>query len=179
MPQRPIQTRPPDLLEHDGVCGPQDVETLSGDVTDDPDGEPWAGEWLAPHDLLGQPKLLADGADFVLEQVSQRFDELEMHVVWETPDVVVALDLGGILGAGFDHIGVQRALYQVGGVVNVFRHLLEDTNEGFADDLPLALRVGDAGKGFEESVLRLDVHQVHVERASERLFHLRPFAFPE
>ena len=102
-----------------------------------------------------------------------------MHVVGEPADIVVALDLGGILGAGLDHIGVQRALYQVGGVVYVLRYLLEDADEGLADDLPFLLRIGDAGKTFEEAVLRLDVHQVHVEGAAERLFHLRRFAFPE
>ena len=50
-------------------------------VADDAHGEAGTGERLAPHDLLGQAELLADRAHLVLEQVAQRLDEVELHVV--------------------------------------------------------------------------------------------------
>ena len=63
---------------------------LGRDRADDAHREPGPGERLAPHDLLGQAELLADRAHLVLEQVAQRLDELEVHVVGEPADVVVA-----------------------------------------------------------------------------------------
>ena len=43
----------------------------------------------------------------------QRFDQLELQVVGEPTDVVVALDVGGAgAAAGLDDVGVERALHQ-------------------------------------------------------------------
>ena len=74
--------------------------------------EPGPGERLAPHDLLGQPELLADRAHLVLEQVAQRLDELEVHVVGEAADVVVRLDDRVVGAARLDDVGVERALHE-------------------------------------------------------------------
>src|SRR3546814_16685816 len=43
---------------------------------------------------LGQPELEADLADLVLEQGAQGLDQLELQVVGQPTDVVVALDVG-------------------------------------------------------------------------------------
>ena len=48
------------------------------------------GERVPPHDLGGQPELLADQPDLVLEQRPQRLDELELQVLGQPADVVVA-----------------------------------------------------------------------------------------
>ena len=42
----------------------------------------------------GRPSSVADLAHLVLEQAAQRLDQLELHVVGQAADVVVALDLG-------------------------------------------------------------------------------------
>ena len=42
--------------------------------------------------LFGEAELASDVADFVLEQLSQRLDELEFHSRLEAPDVVMRLD---------------------------------------------------------------------------------------
>ena len=84
-----------------------------GDLADDPDGQPRAGERVPPDDRGGQPELLADGADLVLEQGPQRLDQPELQVVGQPADVVVALDVGRALAAaGLDHVRVERALDQ-------------------------------------------------------------------
>ena len=69
---------------------------LGRDLADDADAEPGPGERLAPDDLVGQAELGADRAHLVLEQVAQRLDQLEAHVLGEAADVVVALDRGGV-----------------------------------------------------------------------------------
>ena len=43
------------------------------------------------------------------------------------------------------------------------------SDELLADDLALALRVGDAGELLEEALLGLDVHEVDLERVAERV----------
>jgi len=56
-------------------------------------------ERLALHDRLRQAQLQADPADFVLEQQPQRLDQLELQVVRQAADVVMALDVRGALAA--------------------------------------------------------------------------------
>ena len=61
----------------------------------------------------GQPELLADQPDLVLEQRAQRLDELELEVVGQPAHVVVGLDVRGAgAAAGLHHVGVERALHE-------------------------------------------------------------------
>ena len=112
LPDLAVQPGAPDLLDHDRVGLLQDLDALGRDRADDAHREPRARERLAPHDLLGQPELLADRAHLVLEQVAQRLDELEVHVVGEAADVVVRLDVGVVGAARLDDVGIQRALHE-------------------------------------------------------------------
>ena len=83
------------------------------DRADDADAQAGAGERLALHDRLGQAQLRADAPDLVLEQQPQRLDQLELQVVRQAADVVVALDVGRALAAaGLDDVRVERALDQ-------------------------------------------------------------------
>ena len=64
-------------------------------------------------------------------------------------------------------------------VAELARLVLEDADELLADDLPLLLRVGDAGEPREEALLRLHVHERDVEVVAERLDHLLRLALPQ
>ena len=111
---------------------------LGRDLADDPHAEAGPGERLAPHHLVGQAELDAEAADLVLEQVAQRLDQLQRHVLGQPADVVVALDHGGraVGAAALDEVGVQRALDEELGLGQPAGVLLED-----ADELsPIALR---------------------------------------
>ena len=68
------------------------VDPFGGDLAQDAHAQAGPGERLTQHDLVGQAELLAELADLVLEQVAQRFDELQRHVVGQATDVVMALD---------------------------------------------------------------------------------------
>ena len=92
---------------------------------------------------------------------------------------MVALDLGGVPGARFDHVGVQGPLHQEPGIGEVGGHLLEDPDEGLPDDLALLLGIGDPGQGAEEAVGGLHVDQVDVEVGPEGLLHLLGLAGPQ
>src|SRR5271157_5466462 len=51
-----------------------------------------AWKWLTLKNLLGHAEIAADFADFVLEEVFERLDELELHALGQASDVVMALD---------------------------------------------------------------------------------------
>ena len=62
---------------------------------------------------FGRSELQAGLAHFVLEELAERFDQLEVHVLRQAADVVMALDeRGGIAGDrdALDHVGIKRAL---------------------------------------------------------------------
>ena len=110
-----------------GVGAAQGVQAVGGDLADDPDGQSRARERLARNDFLGQAELATHRADLVLEQQPQRLDELELQVVGQAADIVVALDVGGARSAaGLDDIGIQRALHQELDVRTAIAHDISD-----------------------------------------------------
>src|SRR6185369_13018795 len=96
----------------DRVRVAQRVESLLRRLAaDDADRKAGTRKRLAPDEPLRQAELGADGADLVLEERAQRFDELELEVLGEAADVVVGLDRRRAgAAAGLDHVGVERPL---------------------------------------------------------------------
>ena len=78
-----------------------------------PNGETRAGEGLAIDNLLRQAELQPCLPYFIFKQLPQRLDQLEMHLVRQPADIVMALDhLRGIAfdRDAFNHIRIKRAL---------------------------------------------------------------------
>ena len=129
---------------------------------------PGPGERLAPDQALGEPELGADRAHLVLEQGAQRLDELELQVVGQPADVVVGLDRRRPgAAAGLDDVGVQRPLHEEVRVADLRRLLLEDADELGADDLALALGLGDAAQLVQEARLGVDGDERDLEGVAE------------
>jgi hypothetical protein len=92
--------------------------------------------------LVGQAQRDAQLADFVLEQLAQRLEQLEVEGFGQAADVVVALDGVGLAGLGagrLDHVRVDGALGQPLGAGQLGGFGLEDLDELAADDLALGL----------------------------------------
>ena len=100
----------------------------------------------------GRPSSSPTCAHLVLEQAAQRLDQLEVHVVGQAADVVVRLDLGRVLGARLDDVGVERALHEERASSMPPRRLLEHADEQLADGLALLLGIDDAVEPLEEAV---------------------------
>jgi hypothetical protein len=86
-------------------------------------------------------------AHLVLEQFAQRLDQLQLHEVGQSADIVVALDRRRGAAAGrdaLDHVGIERALGQEVGAVDLLGFAVEHVDELAADDLALGLRITDA-----------------------------------
>ena len=157
------------LFPDDRVGVLQHRDLVAGDLADDADTKSRTGERLTPDDLVGKTEFCTNLAHFVLEQRPQGLDEFEVHVVGKTTDVVMALDLGCVLGSGFDDIRVQRSLHEETGVVETDLRILEDTDEEFADRLALFLGIGDAFESIEESIAGADMDQFDSLMTLERL----------
>ena len=84
-----VKTSSLDLLNEDvvGLAGNGDL--LGSNLTEDTDGDTRSWEWMAPDEILGDTKVGTELADFILEELAEGFDKLEVHVLKETTDVLV------------------------------------------------------------------------------------------
>jgi hypothetical protein len=180
-----VETGLADLLDEDlvGVLG--DLDLLAGDGTEDTDGESRSGEGVTADEVSGDVEETTEGADFVLEELTKGLDELELHVVEETTDVVVRLDRcrGTLERDRLDDIRVQSSLEEeldlavvaASGLdlsVDLSSLRLEDLDEGVADDLALLLGVLNASELVEEKVGSVDDGKVHAKVLAEHLVDL-------
>src|SRR5205085_8741342 len=115
LPKLVVETRTADLIEQDRVSLPEGLEPLARDLADDPDREAGTGERMPPDHPLRQPELLADSAHLVLEQEAERLDELHVHLLRQTADAVVRLELGGaaLASARLDHGRAEAACDEI------------------------------------------------------------------
>ena len=90
-----------------------------------------------------------------------------MQVVGQAADVVVRLD-----GAAFQDVGIDGALRQKLDAVLLAGFLFEHADELGADDLALALRLGDARQLIQKAVYRVDVDEVGVHLIAEHRHYL-------
>src|SRR5512134_3421047 len=108
---------------------------------------------MAEHHLARQAEGETELAHFVLEQLAQRLEKLEVQGLGQAANVVVRLDGGGLLGlrAGrLDDVGIYRSLGEPFRVPDLLRLALEDLDEMPADDLALLFRIRLALQGGKE-----------------------------
>ena len=109
LPDLVVQPSFSDFVEIDVVGLAQAFQFLGGDLTGKADGEARTGKGMTADKSRRQSQFTAQGADFILEQFAQRFDQFQFHVGGQAADIVVALD-GDRRPAGgrdtFDHIGI-------------------------------------------------------------------------
>ena len=120
-----------------------------------------------------------------LKQLAKGLDELELHVVEESSDVVVRLDgrAGPLEADALDDIRVERSLKQPldlsslsSSVLELLLQpcglLLEDLDEGVSDDLALLLGVEDTLELAKEQLRRVDHSEVDAEILAKHLVDL-------
>ena len=135
-------------LARDDVRRPRAGRSFSG-VTSPRQrtARPGPGKGWRSTRLEGRPELAAERPHLVLEELAQGLDQLQLEVVGQAADVVVALDGGrgaAVGGHRLDHVGVERALAEEARILEAGRLLAEHLDELVADDLALALGIGDA-----------------------------------
>ena len=73
----PIQPGLLDFVDHDRVGLAEHVQSLLGHFAEAAHGQAGAGKRMPPDDVFRQAQLQAQAADFVLEQIPERLDQLE------------------------------------------------------------------------------------------------------
>jgi len=117
-------------------------------------------------------ELTAEFAHLVLEQHAQRLDQFQLHGLGQAAHIVMRLD-GDARAArrrhALDHVGVERALGEKVGVLDLLALLLEHLDEQPADDLAFSFRVAHAFKRAQEALARVDRDQRNVVVPAEQL----------
>ena len=122
-------------------------------------GQSRPGEGMPSEQIGAQAELAAQFAHLVLVKQAQRFDEavLGNQLLNAGHAVVMGLDqIGFRRSAGLDRVGVNRALAQDPVVVEIVARLqdrLLHSDECFAYDVTLLLRIGDSLQGSQEPLL--------------------------
>src|SRR4030095_10185148 len=155
--------------------------SLRSDFAQNANGKTRPGEWLPIDDLFRQTQLETRLAHFVFEQLAHRFNQLEMHLVWQSPNIVMRLnDLRRVPldRYALSHIRVQRSLCEKAELVIgnlrfiasfgkiddcVFKH----ADELVADDFAFLLRISDAAQFRQEPLRRVDVFEFDMEIFAE------------
>ncbi len=91
LPDFVIQPVFADLVDIDRIGLAQNLQLFAGDLAGAADGKAGAGEGVAADETVGQAQFAAQGADLVLEQLAQRFDQFQAHLFGQAADVVVAI----------------------------------------------------------------------------------------
>src|SRR5258706_6326931 len=174
LPDLPVEAGRLHFLDQDRVRLAQQVEPVLRDGPQAAHRETRPGEGLAVDELVVEAQLLADLPDLVLEQLPQRLDQLELERLRQAADVVMALDhrRGAPHRGGLDHVGIERPLGQEVRLPHLIHGRLEDLDELPADDLALALRVGDALEPGQEALPRVDEQHLEAHPLGEALAYL-------
>ena len=173
------------LADYDVIALAQQRQALRRNFSEHPHREARTGERLPLQNLFRHAQVAADLADFVLEQVFQRLDQLELHLRRQAAHVVMRLDdlRGPAHRTRLDYVGIQRALHQpfdlALGLLDAEGFLLEHFDEFIADDLALLLRVTDAREFLHEPVGRVHGLQFKVQLVAQYLLHLLEFVLAQ
>src|SRR5512138_925674 len=84
----------------DRVGGAQASEPVSCHLAQAAHAEAWTREWLPPDHGSWEPKRLANSPYLILEEITQRLDQLELHVLRQATHVVVRLDALSLVAVG-------------------------------------------------------------------------------
>src|SRR5262249_14788283 len=128
------------------------------------------GERMPPDDALGKSKDFADAADFILEELTKGLDEVEAQFGGKATDVVVKLDVcrrASVAVAGFDDVGIERALGEEAGPLYGSSFALEGFDEFAADNLALLLGVADTLEVSKKLLSSIVDAQVDLEMVGE------------
>src|SRR5256885_9595005 len=135
--------------------------------------------------LMGQAEILANAANLVFEEIAQRLDEGKGHFFGQTTDVVMRFDGSGrtLDGDGFDDVGIQSALHEMGKFAVRFPFLEfhgllgEYGNKFRPNELALALGVGNAVELSEKASGGIDADNAKTETLAQHFESFLEFIF--
>ncbi len=174
LPDRVVEPGAANLVEIDRIRPAQDGELFGRYLARHADGETGSGKGMPADQSVGKPELAAERTHLILEQFAQRLEQLQLHPLRESADIVVRLD-GDAGSAGkrhrFDDVGVERALGEKLGAADFVRLLVKYIDECGADDLALLLGIADAPQMPKKERPRVALDERNVVVAAKQLHH--------
>ena len=167
------------LLLHAKIGLLKQPHLLLRDLSKNTHAKPGPGKRLTVEKFVRHAENPSDRADFVLEEISERLDELKLQIIRKSADIMVRLDrLGRALHLvrALDDIGIDRALPQKPAVTEPAGLLRKDVDECLSDRLALRLRIFESLERTVEPLRRTDDGEVETEVASEHRLDLLGFA---
>ena len=137
---------------------------------------------MPKHDLARETQLESELAHFVLEQLAQRLEQLQVKCLRQPADVVMRFDAVRFAGLGarrLDDVWIDRALCEPFDVLELRRFSLENVDEQAADDLALLLGIIDPFESGQKFRAGVDMDHAHTEIALERIEHLLGFVLAQ
>src|SRR5690606_7192163 len=104
-----------DFIKIDRIGFTQDFKLLARHTARAANGKTGTWEWMTANETIRKAEFLAKQADFVLEQFTQRFDQLHVHAFRQAANIMVRLDRHRWPtreGNTFDHVRIERPLHE-------------------------------------------------------------------
>ena len=154
-----------DFFTVDVVCVLNDAYFLFGYFSDDTDSKTRAREWLTEYQSFRNSKLQSGFADFVFEEVTERFDDFfEIYEIRKTAYVVVRFDHCGFSAkTALYNVRIDGSLCEEIHCSDLLCFFFENTDELFTDDLTFCFRLCNACKLVIVSLLCIDTNKVQIE----------------
>ena len=130
------------LLTEDRIGILNKAYLLGSHFADDTDRQTRTRERLTENKILRDTQFETGLSYFVLEQETQRFNDLfKIDTVRKSAYVVVGLDDRALTKTGFDNVRIDRTLYEEVYGTDLLGLFFKYTDEFFTDDLSLLLRL--------------------------------------
>ena len=116
-------------------------------------------------EVFGHAELATDTTNLVLEEPLQRLAELQVHLLRQSADIVMALDDLTRDVERLDAVGVDGTLCQPTGIGNLLGLSIKHFDKVATDNLTLLLRIGDSGQIGEELLAGIDTNDIQTQTA--------------
>src|SRR5439155_14856966 len=149
LPHFSIHSRAANFLNHDRVGLLESYQMWTGDLPEQPDGQPWPRKRVFHQNFFRQAQLLANPANLVLKEVPQRLDQGERHLLRQSTHVMVRFNRRRrpLYGNRLDYVRIEGSLHQVPDLavrltrLELLSFFGKDSDELPADTFALFLRV--------------------------------------
>ena len=118
---------------------------------------------MACNEMLRHSELTTYAAHLVLEQPLQRFAELQVHLLGQSADVVMALDDLTRNVQRLNAVRIDGALGKPAGIGDFLGLGIENLDEVAADNLSFLLGLGDTSQIGKELLAGIDADDVQAE----------------
>ena len=119
------------------------------------------------------------GTHFVFVKGIKRFNQLELHVFWQTTYVMVRFDGLSCIRTRFDNVCVKGSLRKEVHIFQLASFVIENVNKLVTDDFTFLFWVRNTSQLVKETFCSICFDNVQTKLATQHLHNLIGFSFTE